>query len=111
MLQCIATLLGFSFSAISLLVATVYLILKLFFWDNFPMGMAPVLLGVFIIGSVQLFFIGLLGEYIMNISAKVAKRPLVIEEKRLNFFEEENTDGNILLFESKIEKRTGNEQN
>ena len=107
----IATLLGFSFSAISLLVATVYLILKLFFWDNFPMGMAPVLLGVFIIGSVQLFFIGLLGEYIMNISAKVTKRPLVIEEKRLNFFKEENADGNILLFETKIEKRIGNEQN
>jgi len=81
----LATIIGFLFSAISLLIAFVYLVLKLIFWNTFPMGMAPVLIGVFVIGSVQLFFIGLLGEYILNINTRVMKRPLVIEEKRINF--------------------------
>ena len=81
----LATIIGFLFSAISLLVALIYLVLKIIFWDTFPMGTAPVLIGVFVIGSVQLFFIGLLGEYILNINTRVMKRPLVIEEKRINF--------------------------
>ena len=81
----LATIIGFVFSAISLLVALIYLILKIIFWDTFPMGMAPMLIGVFIIGSIQLFFIGLLGEYILNINTRVMKRPLVIEERRINF--------------------------
>lgn len=80
-----ATILGFIFSAISLIIAFTYLILKLVYWDTFPMGTAPILIGVFLIGSIQLFFIGLLGEYIMSINARVMKRPLVVEEKRLNF--------------------------
>jgi len=81
----VATILGFIFSALSLLIAFAYLILKLIYWDTFPMGTAPILLGVFIFGSIQLFFTGLLGEYIMNINTRIMKRPLVIEEKRLNF--------------------------
>lgn len=81
----LATLLGFSFSVISLVVALVYLVLKLVFWDRFLAGMAPALIGIFLMGSMQLFFIGLLGEYIININTRVIKRPLVIEEKRLNF--------------------------
>jgi len=81
----LATILGFVFSALSLLVALVYLILKLVLWNEFPMGMAPVLIGVFVLGSLQLFFIGLMGEYILNINTRIMKRPLVIEEKRLNF--------------------------
>lgn len=81
----VATILGFVFSTISLLVAFVYLILKLMFWDTFPAGMIPVLIGVFVIGSLQLFFIGLVGEYIMNINTRIMKRPLVVEEKRINF--------------------------
>ena len=80
-----ATILGFIFSGLSMLIALIYLILKLVYWDTFPMGTAPILIGVFLIGSVQLFFIGLLGEYIMNINTRIMKRPLVIEEKRLNF--------------------------
>lgn len=80
-----ATILGFFFSAISLVVALIYLIMKLLFWNTFPFGIAPVLIGVFLIGSIQLFFIGLLGEYIININTRIMKRPLVIEERRINF--------------------------
>lgn len=85
----IATIIGFIMSGISVLVALVYLIMKLVFWERFVAGMTPILLGIFIFGSVQLFFIGLLGEYIMNISSKVTHRPLVVEEERLNFEEQE----------------------
>lgn len=81
----LATILGFVFSAISLLIALVYLILKLIFWENFPMGMAPVLLGVFVFCSIQLFFVGLIGEYIMSINSRIMNRPLVIEEDRINY--------------------------
>lgn len=84
----IATIMGFICSAIGFLIAIIYLIMKLIFWYTFPAGMAPVLIGVFLIGSIQLFFIGLLGEYIMNISARVTHRPLVVEEERLNFVKE-----------------------
>ncbi len=72
-------------SALSFLVALVYLVFKLIWWNNFPAGNAPILIGVFLLGSIQLFFIGLLGEYVLNINSKIMKRPLVIEEKRINF--------------------------
>ena len=81
----IATIIGFLISILSVLIAMVYLVLKLIYWDNFPMGNAPVLIGVFLLGGIQLFFIGLLGEYIMSINSRVMKRPLVIEEMRINF--------------------------
>lgn len=81
----IATMLGFVFSAVSLVVALVYFILKLIFWDRFPAGTAPILIGIFLIGSIQIFFIGLVGEYILNMNTRVMKRPLVIEEERINF--------------------------
>lgn len=61
----IATLLGFVMSAACILIAIVYLVLKLMYWDRFVMGMAPILIGVFLIGSIQIFFTGLIGEYIM----------------------------------------------
>ncbi len=83
----IATIAGFSISMISILIAFIYLVLKLIFWNNFPMGNAPILIGVFVLGGIQLFFIGLLGEYILNINTRIMKRPLVIEEKRINFDE------------------------
>ncbi len=85
----IATIAGFVLSGISIVVALLYLIMKLVFWDRFAAGMTPILLGIFIFGSVQLFFIGLLGEYIMNINSRVTRRPLVIEEERLNFENEQ----------------------
>ncbi len=81
----LATMLGFALAFCSLLVACVYLIFKLMFWYNFPMGMAPVVIGLFLFCSVQLFFIGILGEYIGAIHTQVLKRPLVVEAERLNF--------------------------
>jgi glycosyltransferase involved in cell wall biosynthesis len=83
----IPVILGFVLSIISLLVAITYLILKLLHWYDFPAGTAPILIGVFFFGSVQLFFIGLLGEYILAINERIKKRPLVIEEERLNFYD------------------------
>lgn len=85
----LATLLGFLCSGISLIIAFIYLILKLVYWNNFQAGYTPILLGVFVIGSVQLLFIGLIGEYILNINTRVINRPLVVEEKRLNFDKDE----------------------
>jgi len=85
----VATILGFIFSTLSLITAFVYLVLKLIFWDWFPAGMIPVLIGVFALGSLQLFFIGLVGEYLLNINTRMMKRPLVVEEKRINFQNQE----------------------
>lgn len=84
----LATFLGFVSSGLSLLVAVIYLVMKLINWHNFQAGNAPMILGIYVIGSLQLFFIGLLGEYILNINTRVIKRPLVVEEKRLNFDED-----------------------
>ena len=81
----LATMCGFALSAISLLVSLVYLLLKLFFWDRFSFGAAPILIGMFFFASVQLFFIGLLGEYVGAILTQVMKRPLVVEKERINF--------------------------
>jgi len=81
----VATIGGSILSFLSIAIAIIYTVLKLLFWDNFPAGTMPILIGVFVFGSIQLFFIGLLGEYIMTINTRVMKRPLVIEEKRLNF--------------------------
>lgn len=85
----LATLLGFLSSGISLLIAFIYLIMKLVNWNNFQAGNTPLIIGVYVIGSLQLFFIGLLGEYILNINTRVIHRPLVVEEKRINFEETE----------------------
>jgi glycosyltransferase involved in cell wall biosynthesis len=76
---------GFILSAVSLLMSIVFFIAKLVFWSSFNVGMAPVLIGLFFFSSVQLFFIGLLGEYIGSINTRVMKRPLVVEKERINF--------------------------
>lgn len=81
----IATIAGFALSGVSLLIALGYLIAKLLFWDSFSLGSAPILIGIFFFASVQLFFIGILGEYIGAIHTHVLKRPLVIEKERVNF--------------------------
>ena len=86
----LSTFFGFFCSLASMCVALVYLVMKLIWWDRFPAGMAPMLIGMLFLGSVQIFFIGLLGEYIMSINQRVMKRPLVIEEERLNFDTEED---------------------
>ncbi len=81
----VATIAGFIMSFASLIVALVYLVLKLVYWDRFAAGTTPILLAVLILGSLQLFFIGFLGEYVLSINKRVMNRPLVIEEERINF--------------------------
>lgn len=81
----IATFSGFIISAVSFLIAMFYLVQKLLHWNKFMAGNIPILIGVFFLGGIQMFFIGLVGEYIMSINARVMNRPLVVEEERLNF--------------------------
>lgn len=81
----LATMFGFLMSAISILVAIGYLVYKLLFWDFFAVGMAPVIVGMFFFGSVQLFFLGVVGEYVGSIHTQVLARPLVVEKERVNF--------------------------
>jgi glycosyltransferase involved in cell wall biosynthesis len=81
----IAAMFGFSTAAISFLVGLVYLFYKLLFWQQFSLGSAPIVIGLFFLGSVQLFFLGVVGEYIGAIYTQVMKRPLVIEKERINF--------------------------
>lgn len=76
---------GFVLSAISMIVAIGYFLFKLLFWDTFEMGIAPVVIGLFFFSSVQLFFMGILGEYIGAIYTRVNKKPLVVEKERINF--------------------------
>ncbi len=80
-----ATMLGFFLSLCSFGVAVLYLAFKLMFWEQFQLGLAPLVVGLFFFGSVQLFFIGILGEYIGAIHTQVLKRPLVVERERVNF--------------------------
>ncbi|WP_171910813.1 glycosyltransferase family 2 protein [Candidatus Rickettsiella isopodorum] len=81
----ILSLVGFSLAFISMLIAVIYIFAKLFFWSKFPLGFAPILIGSFFFFSMQMFFVGLLGEYIASIHHQVLKRPLVIEKERVNF--------------------------
>ena len=81
----LAALGGFVLSALSLLLAVIYLILKLLYWDRFPMGTAPILIAVLFFSSIQLFFIGIIGEYLGAVLTQVLHRPLVIEKERINF--------------------------
>lgn len=80
-----ATMSGFLLSILSFITAMVYFVLKLIFWDQFQMGIAPILIGVFFFMSIQLFFIGIIGEYVGFIHTQVMKRPLVTEKERINF--------------------------
>ncbi len=81
----LATICGFVMAAMSLLVAIGYLVAKLVWWDRFQLGLAPMLIGVFFFSSVQLFFTGVIGEYVGAIHTQVQKRPLVVEKERINF--------------------------
>jgi glycosyltransferase involved in cell wall biosynthesis len=79
------TITGFITGGISLFISLIYLMLKLILWDNFKLGMAPLIIGLFFFSAIQIFSIGIIGEYIGLILTKVTKEPLVIEEERLNF--------------------------
>lgn len=81
----LATFAGVGIGGLSFVLGVIYFILKLMYWERFPAGTAPILLGMLFLGAVQLFFIGFIGEYILNINKRIMKRPLVIEAERLNF--------------------------
>ena len=81
----LATFLGILVGIISFIIGIIYLILKLIYWDRFVAGMVPLLIGMFFLGALQLFFIGFMGEYILSINSRIMNRPLVVEEKRINF--------------------------
>ena len=83
----LASFIGFTVAILSLLVALVYFVYKLIYWDTFSAGTAPLVIGLFFFSSVQLFFIGIIGEYIGSIHTQVKKRPHVIERERINFEE------------------------
>lgn len=84
----LATFVGAGVAIVSFIIAIVYLVLKLVYWDRFVAGQAPVLIGMFFLGSIQLIFLGFIGEYILSMNQRIMNRPLVIEEERLNFDEE-----------------------
>lgn len=79
------TFAGFGIAFVSFIVAIVYLILKLCNWNQFSAGVAPIVIGIFLMGGVQLASLGFLGEYILSINQRVMDKPLVIEEERINF--------------------------
>jgi dolichol-phosphate mannosyltransferase len=81
----IAAFTGFALGAISLVLAFVFLVLKVLFWDSFPLGIAPLAIGLFFLFGIQLFFIGILGEYIASIHTYVQRRPVVVEKEKINF--------------------------
>lgn len=81
----LASFVGFSLGALSVLAAFIFLALKLLYWDSFPMGIAPIVIGMFLMFGILLFFIGILGEYIGSIHTSVQRRPIVVERERVNF--------------------------
>lgn len=81
----IAAFAGFALGMLSVIAAIVFLILKLLYWDAFPMGIAPVVIGMFFMFGVLMLFIGILGEYIGAIHTHIQRRPVVVEKERINF--------------------------
>ena len=79
------TLLGFSASIVSFVIGIIYLFYKLLFWDSFSLGIAPIVIGIFIVSSIQITLLGLVGEYIGIILLHQRNMPLVIEKERINF--------------------------
>ena len=83
----LSSFIGFGISSLSIFIAFGYFIYKLLFWDSFQIGIAPLVIGIFFFSGIQLFFLGIIGEYIGAIFTQVKKRPLVIEAERINFEE------------------------
>ncbi len=81
----LATMAGFLLASLAMGVSIIYLVMKLIFWHTFDFGLAPVLIGIYFFGAVQLLFIGIVGEYIGAIHTQVYHRPLVVEKERINF--------------------------
>jgi glycosyltransferase involved in cell wall biosynthesis len=76
---------GFVCAMLSLFAGFIYLIAKLLFWNHFELGLAPTMIGLFFLGSVQLVSLGIIGEYVGSIHSIVQNRPLVTEKERINF--------------------------
>jgi glycosyltransferase involved in cell wall biosynthesis len=81
----LASFIGFTVSFLSFVTAIIYFFFKLLNWSAFQLGLAPLVIGIFFLGGIQLFFLGVIGEYISAIFTQVKKRPLVIERERINF--------------------------
>jgi dolichol-phosphate mannosyltransferase len=81
----VAALTGFILGTVSMIVALYFFVMKLIYWDSFPLGGAPALIGLFFLFGVLLFFIGILGEYIGSIHTYIQNRPIVVERERINF--------------------------
>lgn len=81
----IVTFSGFAGSLLSILVSLAYFVYKLLFWRSFSLGIAPLVIGIFFLSSIQLLFMGIVGEYIGTIHTMVQNRPLVVEQERINF--------------------------
>ena len=79
------TFIGFFTSIISIMIATVFFFYKILFWDSFEVGIAPLVIGLFTIASIQIFLLGFIGEYVMTILTHTRKLPLVVEKERINF--------------------------
>ena len=79
------TFIGFLSSIVCVIVGLIYFVYKLMFWDHFAVGLAPIVIGMFLFASVQLLSLGIIGEYIGSIYTQVRKRPYVVEKERVNF--------------------------
>ena len=82
----LATMMGFFVGTLSLIVGIYYGVMKIIFWDTFPIGIAPLVIGFFFMTSTLLLFLGLMGEYIASIHTYVKNRPIVVEKERINFW-------------------------
>jgi glycosyltransferase involved in cell wall biosynthesis len=91
----LATMTGFATAVLSLLVALGYLTYKLMFWQQFTVGVAPLVIGLFFLSSVQLFFVGIVGEYIGSIYTQVRNHPHVFEKERINFGVSEHAEARM----------------
>ena len=83
---------GVFFSVLFSLISIVFLILKVFHWSEYPMGISPILIGMFFTSSINMFLLGIIGEYILAVRRKVTDSPLVIEKGRLNFLDQTKVD-------------------
>lgn len=84
----LATFVGLIISIISFAIAIFYFVYKLLYWDTFNAGTAPIVIGIFFLGAVQLIFLGMIGEYILSMNKRIMNRPLVVEEERIGFDKE-----------------------
>lgn len=97
-----ATIIGLFTSIVCIVIAFITFIVKITHWDTYPVGMAVTIIGIFFIGAVQLMFIGILGEYVTNMNIRVMKRPLVVEEKRINMGGTEHRSNNNMAEENDV---------